>query len=209
MLVFVDESGDPGLKISQGSSPYFVVALVIFEDHDDADAADRRIDLLRHEMRLSPQFEFKFNACRFDFRTRFLGAVAPYEFFYHAIVINKDPSKLWGEGFRYKEPFYKYTSGLVFQNAKPVLNNATVILDGSGSKDFRKELDHYLKKRINDPGQRLIRKVKIQDSKGNNLLQMADMVAGAVNRSFGNKGDASDYREIIRHREIAVQFWPK
>ncbi|MDP2952974.1 MAG: DUF3800 domain-containing protein [Chloroflexota bacterium] len=35
MLVFVDESGDPGLKLEQGSSTHFVVALVIFEDHDE------------------------------------------------------------------------------------------------------------------------------------------------------------------------------
>ena len=33
MLVYVDESGDAGLKISQGSSPYFVVALIVFDDH--------------------------------------------------------------------------------------------------------------------------------------------------------------------------------
>jgi hypothetical protein len=32
MRVFVDESGDPGLKIQQGSTPYFVVSLVIFRD---------------------------------------------------------------------------------------------------------------------------------------------------------------------------------
>ena len=32
MLVFVDESGDPGLKLNKGSSAYFIVALVLFEE---------------------------------------------------------------------------------------------------------------------------------------------------------------------------------
>ncbi|NNN06950.1 MAG: DUF3800 domain-containing protein [Elusimicrobia bacterium] len=36
MLVFIDESGDTGLKVAQDSSEYFVVALVTFEDHDEA-----------------------------------------------------------------------------------------------------------------------------------------------------------------------------
>jgi hypothetical protein len=32
MLVFIDESGDPGIK--KGCSPYFTVTLLIFEDRD-------------------------------------------------------------------------------------------------------------------------------------------------------------------------------
>ena len=209
MLVFVDESGDPGLKLEQGSSKYFVVALVIFEEDEEAQAADDRITLLRREMRLDPCFEFRFNKCRRSFREQFLNAIAPYQFFYYGIVINKDPAKLWGEGFKHKESFYKYTSGLVFEKAKTFLNNATVVIDGSGSKDFRRQLEWYLKRRINDPGQCLIRKVKVQGSSRNNLLQLADMVAGAVHRSFGTKVDAQTYRHIISHREVYVQFWPK
>ena len=58
--MFVDESGDPGLKIESGSSRYFVVAMVIFDDHEEADAADRRIGLLRRGMRIDPRFEFRF-----------------------------------------------------------------------------------------------------------------------------------------------------
>ncbi len=195
--------------LGQGSSPYFVVALVIFTDNEEAEAADARITLLRREMRLDPRFEFRFNKCRRDFREQFLRAVAPYEFFYYGIVINKDPDKLWGQGFKYKESFYKYASSLVFENAKPFLNEATVILDGSGSKDFRRQLEQHLKRRLNAPSQRFIRKVKVQDSSRNNLLQLADMVAGAIYRSFGSKGDARRYRSVVSHREMFVQLWPR
>lgn len=209
MLVFVDESGDAGMKVGQGSSRYFVVCLVVFEDHDEAQAADDRITLLRREMGLNTQFEFRFNRCRRELQEQFLEAVARHEFFYYGIVINKDPNKLWGKGFKYKEPFYKYAAGLVFQNAKEFLNNAKVIIDGSGSKDFKKQFRWYLKKRINAPGQRIIREVKVQDSSRNNLLQLADMVTGAIHRSFGEKFDAHRYRPLISHREVYVQLWPK
>jgi hypothetical protein len=209
MLVFVDESGDSGLKLDSGSSRFFAVSLVVFEDYEEAQAADDRITLLRREMRLDPRFEFKFNKCRQDFRTRFLSAVAPYEFFYWGIVVNKDPAKLWGEGFKHKDSLYKYTSGLVFQNAKAYLNNATVVIDGSGSREFRDQLQRYLKRRINDPGQRTISKVKIQNSASNNLLQLSDMIAGAVHRSFGEKNDAKLSRRIVSHREMQVQLWPR
>ena len=50
MLVFIDESGDSGLKVTQGSSRYFTVSLVVFEDHDEALACDKRIELLKREL---------------------------------------------------------------------------------------------------------------------------------------------------------------
>ena len=50
MLVFIDESGDSGLKIGEGSSRYFTVALVVFEDREEATACDQRIELLKREL---------------------------------------------------------------------------------------------------------------------------------------------------------------
>ena len=47
MLVFIDESGDAGLKLDSGSTDYFIVTLVAFEDRDEATAADQRIQLLK------------------------------------------------------------------------------------------------------------------------------------------------------------------
>ena len=209
MLVFIDESGDAGLKLETGSSEYFIVTLVAFEDNDEALAADQRIQLLKRELGLRPEFEFKFNKAKREFREAFLSAAARYEFFYLSIVINK--TKLTGPGFKFKESFYKYACSLVFQNAKPYLDSATVVIDGSGSREFRRQLGSYLRKRVNPAAgdTRHIGKIKIQESHKNNLLQLADMVCGAVARSCGPKEDAPVYRQLIAHREIYVQLWPK
>jgi hypothetical protein len=32
MLIFIDESGDPGFKLNKGASPIFVAVMVIFEE---------------------------------------------------------------------------------------------------------------------------------------------------------------------------------
>ncbi len=90
-------------------------------------------------------------------------------------MINK--AKLQGPGFKFKESFYKYACGLVFENAKPYLDNATVVIDGSGSREFRRQLGSYLRKRVNDTkgDNRFIGKVKIQDSHRNNLLQISEV----------------------------------
>ena len=58
MLVFIDESGDPGLKIEKGSSRFFSVSLVIFEDKEEALACDQRITLLKRELGWEEDSEF-------------------------------------------------------------------------------------------------------------------------------------------------------
>jgi len=210
MLVFIDESGDPGLRINEGSSRYFTVALVVFEDPEDATACDQRIGLLKRELGwCDGEFHFQRNSHRI--RQSFLQAVAPYDFFYYGIIINKDPKKLWGDGFRDTQSFYKYACGLVFENAKEKLQNATVVIDESGSLDFKRQLERYIKRRMNQAnGSKVIHKMKMQRSKANNLLQLADYVAGTLNYSVRAKGKYGDeYRRIISHREINVQMWPR
>ena len=123
-------------------------------------------------------------------------------------MLNKDPQKLWGEGFKYKESLYKYACNLVFENAKPYLREAVVIMDKTGKKVFRSQLARYLRGKINSKGD-IIKKVKIQPDRGNNLLQLADYVAGVINRCQQNKKFSQDYRRFIAHKEIYVQVWPK
>lgn len=209
MLVFIDESGDPGLKIDKGSSRYFTVSLVIFEENEEALACDQKIELLKRELGWSPDSEFHFKNNSDKAREAFLRAVLPYNFFYYGIVINKDLDKLWGDGFKDKKSFYKYTCSLVFENAKEKLDNATIVIDKSGDLDFRRQLEKYLKSKMNS-AKKAIKKVKMERSKSNNLLQLADYVAGAINRSVSDKRKNHDkYRKIIARREIRVQIWPR
>ena len=161
---------------------------------------------MKREIKLPDAAEFKFRRLRADQRQRFVEAVLPYAFFYFGIVINKDPGKLFGEGFQVKESFYKYTCSLVFENAKPYLRDAIVIVDGSGSREFKRQLSSYLRRKV---GTSVIKTVKIQTSHSNNLLQLADMVAGAIQGSLSAKTDRHLYRRMLATKEIYVQVWPR
>jgi len=197
------------MKLGSGSSALFTVTLLIFEDHDEANTADARIGLLKREMGFPDYFEFHFANLRNDFREEFLKAIARYDFFYCSIVINK--AKLTGKGFQYADSFYKYACSLVFENAKPRLRSAIVLIDGSGSRQFQTQLSTYLRKRVSSAKQneKLISKIKLQNSRANNLLQMADMICGAIARSYGTKSGCKALRKLISHRELDVQFWPR
>lgn len=50
MLVFLDDSGDPGFKLDRGSSAFFVIACVIFEDKLDAEEVSLTMKRYRREL---------------------------------------------------------------------------------------------------------------------------------------------------------------
>jgi len=209
MLVFIDEAGDTGRKIEKGSSQLFIISLVMFDDYEEATTCDQRINLLRRELKLSENFEFHFVHNSQRVRKTFLKAIQPYNFVYFAVVLDKDPQKLWGPGFLTKDSFYKYACQMVFTNASPYLNKAIVVLDKSGSPDFRNRLAKYLRQRINTGDRMAIKKIKQQRSSSNNLLQVADYIAGVINRKFQNKKDWQAYYGFIASKEIWVQKWPR
>lgn len=86
MLVFLDDSGDLGFKVKKGSSPCFVIALVIFDDHLEGEACAVEIKKLRRELGLSEHFEFKFSKCCERFWMAFLTRIAPFKFRIRALV---------------------------------------------------------------------------------------------------------------------------
>lgn len=99
---------------------------------------------------------------------------------------------------------------MLFENAKDKLERAIVVIDESGRELFKYQLVKYLKGKMNAGDKNRIKKVKMQGSKNNNLLQLADMVAGAVNRSLdASKKSKTIFREFIKAREMYMQIWPK
>lgn len=56
MLVFLDDSGDPGFKVEKGSSPVFIISLVIFEDALEAEKTAIAVKELRRELKHSDSF---------------------------------------------------------------------------------------------------------------------------------------------------------
>ncbi len=208
MLVFVDESGDAGLKLAEGSSTYFAVTLVIFENDAEAEKLRLRIDFLRTELRVPGSYEFHFFRNNVHVRRAFLNAIKGYEFQFFSLVVDK--RKVSSAEYRSGSAFYKVVCGVAFDAVKPLLSEANVKFDESGGKAVKKELASYIKRKVNDEGQAVerIKKIGTQDSKSSNLIQVADMVSGAVYRSFSSGAEAGEYRNIIKHREYSVLQWP-
>ncbi|MFH1563498.1 MAG: DUF3800 domain-containing protein [Nitrospirota bacterium] len=203
MLVFLDDSGDPGFKIGKGSSNVFVIALIIFDDNLEAEETAIKIKRLRREIGKDDRFEFKFNKCSQVLRCHFLSTIADCRFRVRALVMRKD--RIYGEELRKsKESFYAYTVKMVLKHSNDTIRDAKLKIDGHGERKFRREFLVYLRQELNNSERKTILDLKFVDSKENVLIQLADMVAGAIHRSFSHKTDANIYRKIIKKREEDV-----
>lgn len=60
-LIFMDEAGDTGFNFQGGSSRYFVVTIVIFDDPTQAGRVDDAINALRRKLRMAIDQEFRFS----------------------------------------------------------------------------------------------------------------------------------------------------
>jgi hypothetical protein len=198
MLVFIDESGDPGFKVERGSSPIFVTSMVIFDTVDAAVLAQERIVTLRKDLSVKP--EFKFNKVCNDYRDRFFDEIAALQFRTRFVVVQKH--LIYSEALRtVKESFYKFFVRNMIQHDGGALVDAKVVIDGSGDRLFKKAFRSYLRKHL-DVGS--VRDVDLRDSVKDPLVQLADMTAGAVARSYRtDRADSNRWRSaLLRARKI-------
>lgn len=198
MLVFIDDSGDAGFKLDRGSSKFFVISCVIFEDDLEVLKTSVAIKELRRKLKLADYREFKFNSTTKKIRAEFLRTINQFKFSVRCVVVDKVLIKSYELKSR-TEAFYSYTIKLVLKHSGGSILNAKIRIDGSGSREFRKNFVTYLRKELNSKEKTIMKNCKLVDSKTNDLIQMADMIAGSIRRSYeSNKTDSKEYKQIFQ-----------
>lgn len=202
MYVFIDESGDPGFKIEKGSSPIFVTSMVIFDTAQDADEATKLIKELKGELRVKP--EFKFNKSHHAVRDGFFHRVSDLRFRTRCVVVQKD--LIYSDALRtVKDSFYKFFIRNMMQHDGGALVDAKVVIDGSGDRPFKRAFRSYLRKHIDSS---CVKKVDLKDSVKDPLVQLADMTAGAIARSYRkDRADSNRWRSALYRAGQIENVW--
>lgn len=201
MIIFIDESGDAGFKTSRGSTEYFVIALVIFDDELEAERTALKIKDYRRQSGLSDSSEFKFSKTRETHRIGFFETVKSCKFRVRAIIVEK--------GIVYSSllrkdtvSFYNFILKQVLEHNNNTIKNAKIRLDGFGERKFRQAMTTYLRQELNGKTKdKVMRDFRFRDSKSDVLIQLADMVAGSIKRYYQEGTTESEkYRNIIKTR---------
>ena len=198
MLVFIDDSGDPGFKFNNGSSSHFVIACIIFEDNLDAEETALKIKRYRRTLGWRDEHEFKFNKTSQKIRIGFLNEIKSCNFTIRAIVCDKTHIRS-PELIRNKNKFYNYMIKQVLDKSTNI-QNASLRMDGHGDRSYKKAANTYFRQQLNK-NRNLVNKLKFVNSKNGSLIQLADMVAGSIYKTTQkDKTDKDLYKNILMPR---------
>jgi len=192
-----DEAGDTGFTLTSKSSRFFLVTLLLL---DDPEPLRQRVDRLRQELGWPAHVEFKFHKTSKAYRWAFLKALEPYDFVVRALYADKTALPVCFRRMKDRE-FYACCFGELFRRIPTgELGQTILTLDQFGApRATLRELRRRLKGQENVP--RLFGKISFRRSKGDNLLQVADMIGGAIYREL-TRGNVS-YLDLVR-RKVSV-----
>ena len=196
----VDDSGDAGFKA--GSSDFFSVAAVVFDDVLEAESVSLEIKKFRRLLGWSESMEFKFNKMRRDLIIRFMETLLPFNFKIDALYIDKrhiDSTQVPSD----RDNVYNQT--ILRLLSRITLHNATIRIDGRYGKKYMQKMAGYFRRELNKDG-RKADNVKFVDSRTSTLIQLADIVVGSVNRSLQeDKTDSQDYIGLLKGKIETVE----
>ncbi len=207
MLGFIDESGDTGFRFDRNSSPYFVVALVLVGE-DEAQNIGRTIEQLKADLR-KPSIEFHFAKTDDRTREKFFAAVGKYDFQVIASVCDKSRTQSLKDNHG-GLLLASFRATLEHARDRGLLDACTIKYDEAGNNAFQKKFSSDLLTQINgsDTG-RYIKQCDPQKSTGNNLIQLVDMICGAIARPYNKpERESADLLKQIKHRVNSVLEWP-
>jgi len=204
MLVFIDDSGDPGFKLHRGSSSVFVIALAIFDDDLESEKTSLSIKELRRKLKVSDGYEFKFNKTNRKFRNSFFESVKRFKFKIRAIVVKKET--IYSRRLKnYKENFYNYVVMQVLKHNGGSIKNSKLKFDKRGERALRNELRVYLSISLDNKNKKIFKDLKFVDSRQNTLVQLADMAAGAIFSSSSGKDES--YLDTLKKAGRVEDIW--
>jgi len=199
---FGDEAGDTGFAFERGSTRYFVLLLLLL---DEPEPLRDRIDRLRQQLGLPYGVEFKFHKTSNANRQAFLKALRPYPFVGRALVVDKPRLSAKWRQMRDVEFYAHCFAELVDRMPAGELGETILVLDQYGAPTTTlRELRRRLKARTVDQSFRPFKRVSLKRSKGENLIQCADMVVGALMREL-SEGDNSFF-DLVRDKVMVWEY---
>lgn len=201
MRLYLDDSGDPGLRLGK-SSPVLDVGGIVVDDHLGVEDAVRAF---RRDAGWREDWEIKFRNTSHKNRTKFLQRIVELPIEAHVLTVVKASIAV---PYRTIVPdLYQFAVRRCIEVALDGRYVDLVIIDEIGrEKQYKQSVRTGLRQYLRGSGSRgLVGDVAIRDSRHEDILQIADIVAGSV-RYMHTEGDAK-YRDILRPI-LRETLWP-
>lgn len=206
MIAYLDESGSHGFNFkSEGTSTHFVVCSIFVDNRQQERVAQTFTGI---KERYFPQSELKSSKIgnRDHIRRKLLEEVKGLDFRIFCLIVDKRKIHL-NSGLQYKESFYKFLYGILYNRIYKTFNDVAVVADRMISSDFVESFEKYIRdNHIANLFQQA--NITFSDSKKNILLQLADLIGGSINRYSAGKS-AVNPLDILREKVSGEYYWPE
>jgi hypothetical protein len=173
---FVDESGDAGLEGQASSSSHFVLAMVQLPER----AFIQPLIDLRMALMVSPRFEFKYHISTPMQKDQFFQAILKIPFRVRVAVVDKSRLGAMFANLSPQELTIELLVRLTLRASELDIANEVLIIDGATSVLCRNVRIHFSERCKQEKRIRPFKNIIGGDSKREDGLQVADMVAGAT-----------------------------
>lgn len=207
---FIDESGNTNLDISKnGVSSHYILAAVI--------VPEIRLESLTEEVMKIRDFYFQSGEMKSSGvandrkrRAKILTAFSELDFKFYALCLNKERVNK-DSGLRIKQSFFKYINGKLYNLLYTTYSNLHIKADEYGREDFMISFEKYIEEH-HKPNLFFESQFDFVDSKKEVLVQLADFLAGTINKVFeGNINDelSESYIHFLSTgKALSIDEWP-
>jgi hypothetical protein len=165
--IYIDETGNPK------NTKTFIICLIIFTSKYDLDFTVKNIENFKYKRFNNKYQELHFNKESFATKINIFTVLQQNKFIIRYYSSNiKD--NIWSNEDHIIKSIYEN---------KDLTNNSIIYIDGNISKHHKRFIISKIIKRLKVKDIN-IKKVKYEDSKSNNLIQLADMCAGCIRRKI-------------------------
>ncbi len=196
---FVDESGDAGLEGQASSSSHFVMAMIQLAER----ASVKPLVDLRKALNVSPNFEFKYHKSTPAQKDRFFHDVLKIPFRVRAVVVNKSRLGAPLNTLPPQQLTIELIISLTLRTSELDIANEVLIIDGAIPMFCRNLRVQFTERYKREERIRPFKNIIGGDSKNEDGLQLADMIAGALR--LYEVGGSREHFNIISPR--IVDLW--
>lgn len=184
-LVFVDESGNPGIKDEQGE--FVIVGVVVIEENDLIKISEE-FSKIKQQMNWDADFEFKFSKTNKNIIIKLLKSLSGINFEIYALIFDKKDISTNGQTI--------YNRLLCDLIKEMRIENADILVDGKTSRRNKNSVASFFRKELSKNGNKL----RYGNSKSYDGLQLADLIAGTIHRFYAGKKGGIDFMSIIKNK---------
>jgi len=205
-LAYLDESGGHGFDFTkEGTSTHFVICAIMIDEHNDSDVAN---EFEKIKAKYFPVSELKSSKIgkNDNIRLKILTDLESLDFKYYCLIVDKRHI-LPNTGLQYKEIFYKFLYGILYNILFKSIRHLSIIADEMISDDFLKGFkDYVMQNHTVDLFHQ--NRFDFKNGKTTVLLQLADFISGTMNRYYSNKSIIS-VKDYLPNKFLGEIVWPQ